>query len=562
MISMLKHHFKASKWLDIKILSILSLSILITRFPFTSNYLFEWDSVNFALGFEKYSILLNQPHSPGYILFIGLGRIINGIFHDANTTMIFISIIFSIFTVILTYFLAKQMFSRKIALVASILLIFNPLLWFYGEISTIYPSEAFFATLIAYLSYNVFKGNEKYFYLSTIALGLAGGFRQDLIIFMLPLWLFCLFYYDRSSKRIIKAFAVLITSILIWFIPTIILAGGYNSYMLASGVITDSFKTTSVLFGAPLLNHLLNDAMLLSWLFLALGIIGAFLVIIFILINRKTILNRNFLKNPKFLLLSLWISPMLLFQILIHSPKPGYILLYISAIVLTLACVFNSFSISAKKINFSSKSILSILIIIYIFVNSLYFIYPYNLHSEITWETSINDMNQTQKITLGLDMLFMYNYEKIYINDRSMELHLNAISNISKSNNSLIIIRDILREDQGFSWRKVMYYLPDYDTYYILDDENSQFKSSKTSGNIQLIHGKNHNSDGTIIHTLKIPINQSTERIIWVMSDKTEFFKKIESRTKINTISLPNGLKLYYSNIQSENKKNSRFFEV
>lgn len=563
MILMLEKYLKNSKRFDIIILSIISLLIIITRIPFTSKYLFEWDSVNYALGFEKYNIILHQPHPPGYILFIGLGKGINWIFNDANTTLLVISVIFSILTTVLLYFLAKEMFSRKIALISSILLIFNPLFWFYGEITTIYPCEAFFATFIVYLSYKVFRGNDNYFYPVSIALGLAGGFRQDLIMFMLPLWIFCLFYLDKSPKRVIKAFFVLIISILIWFIPTVLLTGGYNSYISVSSNLADSFKTTSVLFGAPIINHLLNDIMLFSWLFLGFGIIGAFLVITFLLVNRKNILKRSFLMNPKFIFLSLWIFPMLLFQILVHSPKPGYVLIYISAIVLILALIFEFFSIKlAKKINLTGKSILSTLIIIYILINTLYFIYPYNLHSESTWETQINDMTQDQKITLGLDMLFMYNYEKIFINDKNMELHLSTISNISKPGKAIIVIRDIVREDQGFSWRKAMYYLPEYDTYYILDDENSALKGSKTNGNIIINHGKNHIPDGTNTTTLKIPINSSTERIIWIMSDKTEFFKKLESKIKINTINLPNGLKIYYSDIQNEPTKNSNFFEI
>lgn len=561
MILMLKKYLNDSKRFDIAYLLIISILVLITRLPFTSKYLSEWDSVDFALGFEKYDIINQQPHPPGYILYIGLGKAINWIFHDANFTMIFISIILSILTVILVYFLAKQIFSRNIALIASILLIFNPIFWYYGEIATVYLCEAFFATLIFYLSYQVFKGNNNYLYVSVIALGLAGGFRQDLIIFMLPILVYCLFYHDRSIKRIIKVIAVLIPSILIWFIPTILLTGGYNSYSIASQSITNSFKTTSILFGAPVLNYVLNDVMLFSWLFLGLGIIGSFFIIAFILTNRKNILNLKLLSNQKFILLFLWIFPMFLFQILIHSPKPGYMLVYTSAIVLILAYIFKYFScLISKKVNLSSKSILAILIAVYVLINSVYFIYPYDLHSEITWETSIGDMNQTQKITLGLDMLFMYNYDEIYTNDRNMNLTLNAIANISRPENSIIVIRDILREDKGFSWRKAMYYIPEYNTYYILDDGDSQFKSTKTGGNTLITQANNH----TIakITNSEIPLNYSTERIIWVMSDKTEFFKEVGSETKINCISLPNGLKIYYSNIQNGKIKNSNYFKV
>ena len=376
---------------------------------------------------------------------------------------------------------------------------------------------------------------------------------------MFPLWLFCLVYPDRSPKRIIKAFLVLIISALVWFIPTILLAGGLDSFIQANGHFGSSFVTTSALFGASMTMQLLMDISLFAWLILAFGIIGGLFAIIFALKDRKVILNN--IKTPKLILLALWIFPLLIFQILIPLSKPGYILTYISAIALSLAFIFNFFSISlAKKIKLSSKSILIILIAAYVVINSVYFLYPYNLHSETTWETSMNNMNQTQKITLGLDMLFMYNYEKIHINDESMEQHLDMIKKISNSNNSIIVIRDILREDEGFSWRKAMYYLPDYNVYYLLDSEDSQFKTSKETGNnIELLYGKNHSSNETsdntietpVTNTVDIPTNSHTEQIIWIMNNQTEFFKEIESKNKLYAINLFEGLKIYYFDVQN-----------
>ena len=170
-----------SKNLDIKILFIIILTVLLTRIPFTSKFLFDGDAVNYALAFQNFNIYLAQPQAPGYIFFVALGKFLNSIFNNPNTSMIFISIIFSILTVFLIYLLVKQMFSIKVAVVASILLIFNPVFWFYGETATIYMGEAFFATLIAYTSYKVLKGsNNKYAYISAFFLGLSGGFRSDL----------------------------------------------------------------------------------------------------------------------------------------------------------------------------------------------------------------------------------------------------------------------------------------------------------------------------------------------------------------------------------------------
>lgn len=548
--------------MDLLISLFFGLLVAITRIPFISKYLYEWDSVNFALALENYNIAIHQPQPPGYILYVALGRVVNTVFHDANLSLIFLGILFSILTVILLYFLAKQIFSRNVGIISSILLIFSPIFWFYGEIATIYPGEAFLAILIAFTSYQVLRGNQKFFYLSALILGLAGGFRQDLIIFMFPLWLFCLFYGDNGYKQILKAFIVMVASVLLWLIPTIMLANGMGPYLSASQHFSGSFQTSSVLFGAPLSNHLLLDGMLFSWLILGLGFLGALFLIIFLFKMRKTIINRKILKNFNFIFLALWILPAFLFQVLIPLSKPGYILVYLSALILILGYIIQTFSndISPKfkdispKFNISAKSMcIIIILILYIFINSVYFFYPYNLNEETTWETQISNMNYSQKITLGIDLSFMYNNEKRVINDQNMDLHIKNIMDISNfnPNTTQIVIRDIIREDQGFSWRKAMYYLPEYDIYYLFDSENSQLKSAKMKDNVSFSYGKMHLGSGVEGNNLEIPIKPSTTKMVWIMDDKSQFYKELESQIEIKTIKLPNGLNIYYSDVEN-----------
>ncbi|BDZ67764.1 glycosyltransferase family 39 protein [Methanobacterium ferruginis] len=560
MLDQVKNLILENNWKsDIFIMLFLTILMVITRLPFTSKFLYEWDSVNFALAFEKYDILLHQPQPPGYILFVGLGKLLNQLFHDANLTMVFISIMFSLLTAIVLYFLGKQLFSRKIAIIGAILLIFSPIFWFYGEIATIYPSESFLAILIAYTSYMAFKGNlkndKKFFYISTLILGLAGGFRQDLIPFMFPLWFFCLFYQNHHYKRIITAFALLAISILLWLLPTIILAGGLETYLNAGGHFSASFKTSSILFGASLSNQLLMDGMLVSWLMIGLGFLGGFLIILFLIMKRKTVLNKRMLKNPKFIFLSLWILPSFLFLVFIPLSKPGYSLTFLPALSLILGYVMVEVSRDlGGKFNFSKRSVLSLILIVYILLNGIYFLYPYHLNEESTWETQVSNMNSSQKITLGLDMFFMYNNEKIIANDQNMELHLQTLENLSGSNpnNTQIIIRDIIREDQGFSWRKAMYQLPGSDVYYLLDGENSQLKSNKLQNQVSFSYGKNHTSNSSQSDVLEIPINSSAEKIVWIVDDRSEFFQELQSKIEVKTIKLSNGLNIYYSDIKDK----------
>ena len=545
-------NIKKGRYPDFLVVIFLSILTVATRIPFVSKYLLEWDSVNFALSFEHYSTALDQPQAPGYILYVYLGKVINNIFHDANATMVFISIAFSILTVLVLYSIAKQMFSQKIAIISAVLLIFSPIFWFYGEIATIYPVESFLAALIVYTSYQILRGRTRFIYISALALGIAGGFRQDLIIFMLPLLIYCLHNHFKDIRKISAAFVIFLVSVLIWAVPAVLLAGGLKVYTASFEHFSGSFQTSSVFFGAAPSTHLLMDAMLTSWLILGLGFVTFIVLVAFLLKKRKTILNSEIIKNPVAVVLLLWILPELIFQILIPLSKPGYTLTYLPGLLLVSGYAFISISSNlSKKLNFSPRSILGCLLVVTIILNSLYFIYPYHFNLEETWETPVSQMNEQQKIKLGVDMLFIYNYEKIYINDENTEMHIKTILNLSNSDprSTMVVVRDITREDQGFSWRKSMYYLPGYNNYYLLDYENSQFKSSKMTINSSVSYGKDHRGTGYKGEIVEIPVNSSTKRIVWIMSDKSEFFKEVQSKLGINVINLPNGLKIYYSDI-------------
>ncbi|KAF5088895.1 ArnT family glycosyltransferase [Methanobacterium aggregans] len=535
---------------------LITILVLLTRLPFISKYLYEWDSVNFALSFEHYSTALQQPQAPGYILYVGLGRLVNSVINDANSTMIIISIVFSILTILMVYFFAKQIFSPKIAIVGSLILIFSPIFWFYGEIATIYPVESFMAILVVYTSYNVLKGRKNFIYISALVLGIAGGFREDLILFMLPLWIYCVLSYTKNLKKLLGTASIFFASILVWAAPTVILAGGLKAYMSSSSSIKDSFSTTSILFGAPLKNQLIMDSMLLSWLILGLGIVIVVAVIFFLFKNWKPLLLKSStFKKPKFIFFILWIVPALLFQILIHAPKPGYILIFLPALSMLSGYILVSISKGlSKKFDLTPNSVLTCILLISIVLNCFYFIYPYNFNAEETWETPVNQMTQVQQIKLGFDMLAVYNYPKIHINDENMDMHLKTIQEISdyEPNNTVIVIRDITREDQGFSWRKAMYYLPEYYTCYLLDQENSEFKSSKLSQNVSISYGQNHQPGGSVNQTIQIPLDNSKKHIVWIMSDKSEFFREVQSKIGVESIELPNGLKIYYSNIENK----------
>lgn len=539
--------------LDFLVPLILGLLVVITRLPFTSKFLYEWDSVNYSLAFENYNILQQQPHPPGYLLYVALGKAVNYIFNDPNTSLTFLSMVFSVLTVILAYFMAKEIFSRKIGIISALLLIFNPFIWFYGEIASIYIFEAFFSILIAYSSYKLFKGNEKFIYISAFVLGLSGGFRTDIIEFMLPLWIFCIWKARISYTRIVKGLLTFIFSIVLWLVPAIILTGGLEKYIHILGYTSESASYTSILFGASIGQQLQNTGVCIIWSLVGLTFVGILITAIYLIHHRRNLKSNalNYIKKPLTIFFLLWIAPSFLFYLLIYIVKPGYLLTTLPAVMILLSYVISLISsdIHLKFPKIQVKHVLGFILLIYIISNTIYFVYPFDLHNSQIWETPSDKMGTDQKIWFGIDVGLLYDSAKINANDENTQLHIEKILNISDSDpqSTVIVIRDITREDEGFNWRKAMYYLSNYDVYYLFDHENSGI-----DGNVSVWHGKDHSYNISKASVEDIKLNSSTTKIVWVMNNETSFYQEVKDRFGVNEINLSNGMKLYYSYVGNQ----------
>ena len=60
-------------------LALLTGTVAISRWLFRSHYLYDLDSVNFALAIGRFDPRVHQPHPPGYFLYISVGRLLNTI---------------------------------------------------------------------------------------------------------------------------------------------------------------------------------------------------------------------------------------------------------------------------------------------------------------------------------------------------------------------------------------------------------------------------------------------------------------------------------------------------
>jgi transmembrane protein TMEM260 (protein O-mannosyltransferase) len=206
-------------------------AVALTRFLFRSHYLYDIDSVNFALAMGRFDPAVHQPHPPGYFLYICLARLVNALLHDANAALVAISIAASCGAAAMIYVLADEWFGIQPARFAGLLFLFSPLAWFHGTVALTYIVEAFFSALVGYICWRVYEGRSRWIVLGAFTLGIAAGVRPSSLLFLGPLFLFS--FRSVPRKQAFIGIGVLIVTLLAWFVPMILVVGGLRTYALS-----------------------------------------------------------------------------------------------------------------------------------------------------------------------------------------------------------------------------------------------------------------------------------------------------------------------------------------
>ncbi len=212
-------------------LTLLAALVLGTRLPFRSHYLYDIDSVNFALGMRRFDPTVHQPHPPGYFLYVCVARLVDVFFHDANAALVAISVAASCGAMIMIYALADLWFGRREAVAASLIFIFSPLVWFHGIVALTYAVEAFFSSVVGYLCWRVYRGSNRLIAPAAIATGLAAGFRPSFVLFAGPLLLFSVVFAPGAGRgRSLAGAGAFALASSAWFVPMISASGGLDAY--------------------------------------------------------------------------------------------------------------------------------------------------------------------------------------------------------------------------------------------------------------------------------------------------------------------------------------------
>ena len=281
-----------------------------------------------ALALQDFDPARHQPQPPGYPLFVAEARIFQQVFRTPERTFEAIKIVICSLSVALLFLLGKRMFSVQAGAIAAILLFVNPVFWYSSITSPLRPHLALVSILVAYFCWRTVTGDSRYFYAASIALGLGGGFRPELSVLLLPLWLMA-GWKTRQFRTMLNGTCLFAAGTLAWLGVLALLYHGVGR-MIGDWVqyLTVQTQASSILMGATDAGwrRMIGRAFIwtgsgaLAWLW------------------TVPFARRSWRENPegsrRFEFLAFWFLPPFLFQLLVHIANPGHALGTIPAVCL------------------------------------------------------------------------------------------------------------------------------------------------------------------------------------------------------------------------------------
>jgi 4-amino-4-deoxy-L-arabinose transferase-like glycosyltransferase len=301
--------------------------VLILTIPFRTNHLLDHDSVQYALALHRFDVLTHQPHPPGSPFYIGLGRLAYKVAGDEARALVGIAIVGSVAAVVCLYVLGTLALGRTVGLLASLFLATQPIFWSYSVTANVYTVQALLALGVGLLCWLMLGGNRRLVPVSALFLGLAGGFRSDVTVFLAPLWVWSVWRVEPRRSRRLAALGLLAAAVAAWVIPLAWSAGGVGTWFNAW--IANQLDTSSKesFLNAENIRSVVGNT--LRVLFLAAVTAGPLLLLPLLFGRRRWLRQfRRRFSGDLALFSILWVMPSLGFLWLFDMTAAGHNLLY------------------------------------------------------------------------------------------------------------------------------------------------------------------------------------------------------------------------------------------
>lgn len=300
----------------------------ISRIPFRSETLFAWDSASYVFALEEYNVAFHQPQPPGYPLYVASAKFLHALGVDANLSYVLLSLAASSLAVWLLFLLAWRLYGVQTAVISALLLATSSNFWSHGEVAYPYAFLALFSTLVMLLLAETKLGSRNLIVPAALALGIGAGFRPDLLLFLVPVWVYA--WWGRSLRSLLGGIGVMLAVVLAWAVPMTQLSGGWEAYWQASSENYSFWAGQSGGLLAYLQSVLDNMRTLATFLYNGIGL--ALLPIIYFV--GRYFSPQQIVRDARTRLLLLWMSVPILFYVLIYIGNPGYVLSFLPGLVI------------------------------------------------------------------------------------------------------------------------------------------------------------------------------------------------------------------------------------
>jgi hypothetical protein len=434
----------------------LSVLTVLSRLPYRARMLYNWDAVQFALALQEYDVAKHQPHPPGYVLYVGLGRLIDAWLNDPPAAYVVLAVLFSGLTTFVVYYLALAIYGRATALAAAALLAVSPLFWFYGSVGLTYAGEALGASTVAYFAFRSLRGSRRYAWIGAACLGLVGGLRQSILVLLLPLWLGSAAIGPRRARVVAVGLALLTLAVLTWALPMIWLTGGLERYLTASAdLVAEVITPTSVMAGRlettlRVSRHLLESVLVgLGPLALAAGLVPWYI-------------RRHGWREREWFLLG-WVATPVAVYTLVHFGQPGYVLTFLPALVIFLSHVLITALAGAQGAAHSRRrAVVAIAaVVVIVLVNGAFFVSARPTTRD--FERAEPGWARMAEEDLS-DLVLSHTAAALREHEAVLQTYVRAIRGLYRPDDTLLITE--LGNARSYPWlRHGMYYLPEYPIY-------------------------------------------------------------------------------------------------
>ncbi len=321
--------WRGSDWLIALTLTLLT---ALSRWPFRTRMIYAWDGGLFARALADYNVIPHHPQPPGYIFYVGAAKAVAALTGvDANGALVIISLVAASLTVGVLYLLTTLLYGRLAALVAAGLGLTSVSFWFFSEIAYPYTTLALGSVVLALLCWLLAIRRFLSPPLAALLFGLIAGFRQDLLLFLGPL--FGATYLRAVGLSWAYAWRQLLLGLLAgaagiatWWIATDLASEGWGSLWRALTLQSANVERGTSAFAIGE-SGLRENGQLLLWFTKDALHLAAFLVVAYFLLWPLQWRAEGW--RPIFLLL--WLMPAALFYLLVHIGEAGYVFSFLPA---------------------------------------------------------------------------------------------------------------------------------------------------------------------------------------------------------------------------------------